>query len=718
MNTDANVGSTENTLRTVFSLLNRHPYLPESNLNYNRNFVWLLQEAAEVIDKLAEHGHHMQPGACERLGVRFTQHDDVSYDQDRIDKLKDELLDHHHRLAHCSIPFSNIKNDFLSIKKYVQDQGVENSAKQVEKLFRQLVILSPFIYDNEGNSHIKVLSVDTQHLIKSKTPAELDNLYCDYLSQHLAPLLTSVANEKGLGAVHKITRYVLNQFIPRTIQPALQLYTSKGGSVASRTIVLEEVPPIFSPLRGALAGDCSMVSVPFHGLLKDNHTFWIRKSEDFNRKPDGYVIISMVEKDGKPVPYIITINGVTLTQPDCTAVCHLIAHKYQTKVFYVANLDDNPYYVNTKSIKEAFLSIATTSSVVPTIDTIGLTEGWDTVDKNTVSQFENYYAEYKAKEVWHAKIEEYKQLESWLEFPSEISYQPPMSLTEQPILTRAILLYYYQKNASEEQMNQAMQLCYLNKEQVEAVEPLIHLYRDRNLNVDGFEKLNTYFDFGIKDLLNLDLKFVMPEVRMLYDRLYDRFPESEWVELVVTANKELNDMIEGYEDQYDVPLRYKRIKASLPDVYLPNYWDELKPFLFLPDGYPNTNVCENFVYYFHSIGTIKNFLEYMLEHDEILKNINTEDPRWSDFFIRARNMLEDQSKVNQAIELAYIGYLRNIERYGFEAILANTLFEYERIIGERCPDLKQEIINNYLNEGWQASAANFNEFYDKKLENR
>ena len=104
--------------------------------------------------------------------------------------------------------------------------------------------------------------------------------------------------------------------------------------------------------------------------------------------------------------------------------------------------------------------------------------------------------------------------------------------------------------------------------------------------------------------------------------MFDKFPESQWIEIIQSINAQLNEMITSAARPYDVYDSYKNIKASLPDIYIPNYWDELYPLLFLDNGLPDHHVFQQLVKHFHSVGTLEASLDHMLKYDDLLKHID------------------------------------------------------------------------------------------------
>ena len=497
--------------------------------------------------------------------------------------------------------------------------------------------------------------------------------------------MTRVANIKGFGNLHKATCNILNKFIPKVVKPAVQLYSTQKNVVAKRTITLESIPPIYTPLRGALAGDCSMVSVPYYGLHNKVRTFWIRKSCDYDSKPLGYVIIIEIATATSFQPYILTINGPTLKTIDCEAIFALISKQYKNKEVYLSDLNKNYYYVNTSSIAKAFTHAEGHAK------TIDLPAGWEILDSLRF-EYENYYRSSQScyvKEVTNINL---SMIDKWHDEQCVQAYVVPNDILSMPKLTRAVLYHYYQRTdvAVGDVENVQQHLC-LSDDDVGAVCEMLLVYRDEQITPEILKQLNQSFGFGLKEFSKLKLSARASVLRWIYDECFDMFSESDWITVITNINDEINIEIlsESYND--DTLDHFKDYKASLPDVYLPNYWQEIEPLLYLKNGMPNHYLCKRFVKSFYSVATIEAFIDYLLNNEGVLRGLDSEYDRWSDFFIRAMTLLDDTSKTEQAISITYLDHLRNTELYHTPYHIAVTLVQYERILGRRDEGLMAEL---------------------------
>ena len=682
----ASFATTEYALKTVMALLGRHAYLPVENLRYQRNFVSILERGVALMEGLGALAHPPTLGPCARMLARFTEVTDAAHDPERLRALREELLRSQRALRDTGLEPARMAGDFSYLK------GLGAPARAADALFGHLCRLAPLLYNHDGEANSDLGALAAQ--IESLVPGAIGDLYHDYFPHHLAPLLIRCANTRGLGALHKLTRNVLNQFVPRVVTPAIQIYASGRQQVARRTLTLEEVPPVYSPLRGALAGDCSMVSVPYYGVLRTSHSFWVRKQEDFDTKPAGYVILTLVAHEGRNLPYVLTINGVALSTADCLAVMRLIAAHYDTDRLLLADLSHNPHYVNTTPVQEAFGAWPGAEVAV------SLPPGWREVGLGTQAQFRDYYLEEAA---CHARLVVLPPPAS--EFDRRVlaaasPYVAPERLGQASALNRALTLHYYRRmDADEAHHAEAQALLELDDATRDAAVPLVRLHMEQRLSFEGFASLHRYLGFGLKELGRMPLDIRGPLLRPLYDADPAAFPEHAWVEIITATCREIDEHIARYARQDASWIdNYLDMKVSLPDIYLPNYWEEVRPLLFLANGRPSAYHSQRFVKSFHSVGTIDAFLDFLLEYPELIESIDTEYRRWSDFFIRARDQLGFIDKLTHILEGAYVRHLRDTNQTHTCYHLAKTLVEYGRIFGRPQDELRSEVIALHLAE--------------------
>ncbi|MEN7551183.1 hypothetical protein AAG747_24915 [Rapidithrix thailandica] len=693
---ELNFETTKDKLSAVGALLNRHPYLPIENLRFNRNFVELIMKSAEVKEALQEDGHPLTVEALPRIGASFFEKQNTDYDQDKVNVAHQEL----DRAFNLVVELldnscSNVKDDLYKLQQVTKEKNRTGYNKVFKKNLISFAKIAPLLYDAEGNALSGHLSFDPNLY----PPRELENIYCDFFSAHLAPVLIHFANNKGFGTLHHTVSYILNQFIPKVITPAIQRYSSENEIVSKRTISLEQVPPAYTPLRGALAGDCSMVSVPFYGMIKDSYCFWIRKSQDFDEKPSGYVYLITTEVHGKILPYVFTVNGPTLTVEDVQATLHLLAHHFDSKQLLIADLEYNSFWINTLAVRTAYDSLGG----VPT--EVDLPKGWGKIAALSQSNYyPDYYHEQNAR---HAKLTEINPTDFWDElytYEPIVGYTYPENLKGLPVVSRALLAYYSKGMLEEDQVSECIDLLDLQKDDLEATSVLNDAYLHQRLTVDNFKILHSRFKFSLDFLNSFHTEIKAPLIGQLFREMYEAFPEKEWVNIIVKTDNEVSEMLQGMWDENNKFIgwmsRYdtlRDLKASLPDVYLPNYWSELSKMLFLPNGYPDIHVCRKVVKNFRSVGTIENFLEYLLTYPVVMEHISTSDSRWRDFFIRAQHLLEDRERLQIAIRSIYLDHLFEEGRNHDESPwhLADTVDNYELITGKQDDDLRERVVRKY-----------------------
>ena len=106
-------------------------------------------------------------------------------------------------------------------------------------------------------------------------------------------------------------------------------------------------------------------------------SFWIRKSHDVNEKPVGYIFSVMVEHEGKKVPYIVTVNGASLTFVDVDNAINMIAKYHNANEVIVPQFVHgvNWHFVNFDSCRYA-MSHNRGRKV-----SVDMPTGWDVVEK-------------------------------------------------------------------------------------------------------------------------------------------------------------------------------------------------------------------------------------------------------------------------------------------------------------------------------------------------
>jgi hypothetical protein len=327
-------------LDDLLPLVRRFPDLLVRNVAYNRNFVELLFNLYQKDLPFADQLKDLWPEQTLRAGIRYQERGDAHYDNARVKQLQ-SLLQDDYRVLHQALRgrFQGVNNDLNRLKRCTDFAG----------LAKKLLRISPLVYDARG----KASPLNRFEMTGFPGPDELQQYYYDTFKVHLAGVFLQLSAKPGFGELRHFVGNMLNQFIPKQVIPATSRYTAASEQVRERELFLEEVPPLYTLFRGALALDCSMVTVPYFGVLQNTRVFWLERSSGKNAGHFAYLFLAEVTLGDELVPYVITINGANINAMDCRAICHLLREIYQTSCVLIADVRKVDYLVNSSSIEQA-----------------------------------------------------------------------------------------------------------------------------------------------------------------------------------------------------------------------------------------------------------------------------------------------------------------------------------------------------------------------------
>ncbi|MBF0360894.1 MAG: hypothetical protein HQK49_07775 [Oligoflexia bacterium] len=352
----------------------------------------------EVMNRLdkAEWLADTNVGTSKAMSISYI-HGNSDYDQEKFKEVKSQLLKDFMFLNKQNIKLESCnpkKNDLLNISK--------NKEKDKDTIISVCLRLFPLIdFFKDKN-----MPIDTNDRV-------LDDLRQEDLKTHYMrnkvwvwnELPENIVKDNKIGSlINKVRR----EFGERSVQSALTRFNfktdktlDKSHPIEVRTISIEELPPIMTPLRGHFGGDCSSSSVHSYGLIKGSKVFLI-KEDDSKNSIRGYVFVAEARTKNSStdvtIPYIISINGASLTKEDTQNIVKMIGDFYGTKELLVPDFNgEREHLVNSDEIKDG-LTFTTNSSKID----INLPQGWsivsDWIDKNKAPQgensqltYENYY---------------------------------------------------------------------------------------------------------------------------------------------------------------------------------------------------------------------------------------------------------------------------------------------------------------------------------------
>lgn len=354
-------------IRTVSSVNIRHPGFLRSQVRYRANVFRLFKDAGQLAAQLGPLASNAtEVRAAPIFGLSWSDGRGTSeYDLQAIEKVKIEIRTRLLKLEEA-YPTLKLTSVYEDLQK-VTDQ-------------RLLLEVSSLLYRENGRalnlSTSRPFSAAIEN-VSNLPPGELESLFSDLFKNHLGvPLKSSIYS--------KLADEVERDFIDKTVLAGFTKIES--GTAKASQIYLEEVPKAMALLRGGIGFDCSMMSVPFYPLLDSVHVYWIRKNMNANDPPRGYLLLAEIVVGSEIVPYIITINGVTLSAQDGRTALLAAVSQYKTRRVLVHSAAATSV-VNRDDMEKALFQKENRGQPI----VVQMPEGWDTIDQATQYRYEPYY---------------------------------------------------------------------------------------------------------------------------------------------------------------------------------------------------------------------------------------------------------------------------------------------------------------------------------------
>jgi len=472
----------EGKIEILQSVLARHPGLVTANLQFKRPLVQVLEGAERVRSKYPALTRPFEIFEGARMVSRFLPGKELDYDEPRLEDLRAFLAEKYMKLQTSRLG-----------KSLVEDLKILDIAQA--KLFFSVL---PFLYDAQGkkkNGARALLEVNTA------SGSLIDNYYNDLYRHHLEPLLEEFSKQKGNAEYWRAYQTVKNNFIKTTIEPALKLVADGEVNTSIRTISIEEIPPVIALFRGSFGGDCSILSVPHFVLAKDTTVFWIRKSASFEGQPNGYVLVTLAKSGEKIVPYIVTINGASLSSDDVSHVVSMIAEHYGTEHVLLPDLAKNPALINSTAARDG-MSRAESTKVK-----ITLSDNWIAISKDTTENkiaYGNYYNHESLEEAYLAKV---AHPQSVVSVPPKLAYTKQSNFDTLPLLDRALLAASI-LDGDLTYRPDVMRIYHVNEEQINAADAILNRMSSETqpdgLNALQLDTAQRILGFSEKHLMKLD----------------------------------------------------------------------------------------------------------------------------------------------------------------------------------------------------------------------
>lgn len=490
-------------IQLMLSILSRHPNFMTANQNYRRNILELFSHLPRLIEELGDALTPLTITPPEVASVRYKSNS-MTYDEVALSKYRERNLEDLGEL--------NLRSTW-SIESHIL--LLRDRPDQLEKLFRLL----PFLFDTTGYPIWNQSNLGTTIARIQAPPHVLENMFFDTFKNHLAPhtrkIIERLIRTDGLATENlAIFDRVYSELLEGDLSKTLRGETS--NTQTERVLSIESLPALVALTRGCFGGDCSVQYVPFYPLLRGVQVHYIRKSSGIQKQPDGYILTVEGKVGKKTVPYILTVNGPTLSEADVRAAITLVLHtrssqEAQPKPSYEVAFPDwkrNPELVNWDHSRNAMAHSGERTSV-----NVDLPAGWNVLDafynQRNNGSIENYY---RLTAVFKAHLGIY---DPGLEFLSPIerstlsspSYQIPTNIQALGHLQRALVgVQATQDLPNEASLNGILAAIRIAPGEFDVARVLAELSETRAITQGEFESLTQVFEFGLPDLLKYEYK--------------------------------------------------------------------------------------------------------------------------------------------------------------------------------------------------------------------
>ena len=541
----------------LMSIVERHPNFVNANLNFNRNVVETFSHIPIVLNRLNSSAVSLEVVAPQILAAQFYSQK-MTYDQVAINSFRNLRL---HDLQSLSLLSSG---DLKQQLRYLK-----GNKANLKSLFRVL----PFLFDSSGKP--RFTSGDQAALnaisetIKASGPRSWENFYFDFLTGHIDKIIEETSREKGMGEIYQLYQSFKNQFVQKDVKQVINpVLENQDGPIALRTISIESLPAEVAVARGCFGGDCSILSVPFYPLLKGVKVHFIRKSKDLKTPPDGYVLSVAVQIEThsglKKIPYILTVNGVTLSKTDVQVVAELVRNSdpefANSKLMAFPDFTKNSHLVNWHEEKQALTHQSAKKMKVQ------LPDGWNILDDyhkdSNQTNYKHFYRAEAIDEAWVGAFDPPVQFKAngdnngqkvenkieiiYLEHPG---YLKPRNIESVSKLERAIVANQALQDSNNDR-GSFLNILKIKDAEVKAAAPLMRVSKELGLSLKEYRELEKYFGFGLQNILAFEAE---TRTKVLIS-LYNESPEI-FIEHQARSNIKLrNLMFEYYCQDNDLAL--------------------------------------------------------------------------------------------------------------------------------------------------------------------
>ncbi len=305
---EGNPGTIEGQVQVLSALYSALPKVMNAVLAFRRNPIQVLRLAAKLGSKL-----NLQSSfdKIESTDVHFLEY-----------STGDAPIEASEDLFKISI---QLKDEYELVKGGAKPTLIEtlNFYQKDSKMLGLFLRLAPLMYDSSG------ILLDLNKIeMTFENPFQLAQTFW---SDRQEDILNYIIKNKEVIEIPSIEQQVM------TTRNRLWIQFSSNAFFKSKNLTsvtsIEKVPKLMSLFRGSIAWDCSDTTVNYYALLDEVSVYWIRKGKNLNSQPDGYALVVTLDLDGRKVPYILTINGLTLNEYDTVATVQMIRDEFHSQDF-------------------------------------------------------------------------------------------------------------------------------------------------------------------------------------------------------------------------------------------------------------------------------------------------------------------------------------------------------------------------------------------------
>ena len=460
--------------------------------------------------------------------------------------------------------FQDITTDFERLTKL-------HRGKDLERATLAWIQWAPLVYNSEGVA----IAGDLTERLQQISGSELANAYLDLYPHHLRERLASCAPKRS-GFLAQTLQKSDNQFMTKIARPALKPVVVGSTSTEIRTLSLEPIPGALTSFRGCLGADCSILSVPAYSAHKDVHVAWVRKSASLTAQPEGYALWVMVERNGKKVPYILTVNGAALSEADIRQSVRMVARLTGSKEVLLPDFSKpaTQALVNTPASRNG-MTFPKSTRVTPQMP-----KGWDKIEKFQSGEgnlrYQNYYRSEVLQNAVSVKVD-YPESAQILQ--PEVRYPRPESLESLPLLERGIFAVQAEAALGYSEADLARRRTIerrlgVTPEQVQAIEPFVNAEPGgTHLQGNVIKRLEKEYGVGLEILEALEPTRASGILQDLYGGSKGLAKEAQWRQYATSigarlAKRRAHPELENAEGIG----RIVAAEASLPPSLYDGFW--------------------------------------------------------------------------------------------------------------------------------------------------